>query len=104
MRVIIVPVGKEPEVTDIEPGLKGLQTIVGGSIEMAGFDRDEPLSIICNEEGKIFKLPPNRFIPELQDIIHGDFAIVRCNMQTGENEDLTDEDIKLIRAKLTFDA
>jgi len=104
MKVIIVPVGNEPKITDIENSLEGLQNVVGGPIEMVGFEMNEPLAIICNEEGKLTNLLPNRFIPELQDMIHGDFAIVRCNMDTGENEDLTDEDIKLIQAKLTSDA
>lgn len=51
MRVLIVQPQIRPYVAEIEEGLKPMQEIVGGSIEMV--DLDDNTSLVCNEEGKI---------------------------------------------------
>lgn len=78
LRVLIVRPGKHPEAAEIEDSLEAMQETVGGCIEeYMPFDDD--VAIICNEEGKLLGLPPNRGIfsgqGELMDIIMGDFFI-----------------------------
>ncbi|PWL55837.1 MAG: hypothetical protein DBY38_00665 [Clostridium cadaveris] len=88
MRVLIVQPQIRPYVAEIEEGLKPMQEIVGGSIEMV--DLDENTSLVCNEEGKIIGLEGNRRIG--RDIIAGTFFLCGFN-EDGESISLTDEQI-----------
>ena len=71
IRVLIVEPNKEPYQIRIEHTLKNLQKIVGGYIEILQLDYNTDL--VCNDEGKINRLPLNRFID--YDIIAGTFII-----------------------------
>ena len=72
MKVLMVKPGEIPHETDIEPGLRSLQAAVDGSYE-------DPVALICNEEGKFLGLPLNRALRddtgEIYDIIAGNFLI-----------------------------
>ena len=59
MKVIVVEPQKTPVVREIDPGLESMQKIVGGSIE-AVYPFEEPVALICNDEGKLLGLPLNR--------------------------------------------
>ena len=69
----------EPEVVDIDSGLESLQEAVGGDIA-ATYPYEDPVAIICNDNGKIMNLPWNRALRdengEIYDIIAGNFLIV----------------------------
>ena len=71
IRVLIVEPNKESYQIKIEHTLKNLQKIVGGYIEILQLDYNTDL--VCNDEGKINRLPINRFID--YDIIAGTFII-----------------------------
>lgn len=88
MRVLIVQPQIRPYVAEIEEGLKPMQEIVGGSIEMV--DLDDNTSLVCNEEGKIRGLEGNRRIG--RDIIAGTFFLCGFN-EDGASISLTDEQI-----------
>lgn len=88
MRVLIVQPQVRPYVAEIEEGLKPMQEIVGGPIEMV--DLDENTNLVCNEEGKIIGLEGNRRIG--RDIIAGTFFLCGFN-EEGESISLTDEQI-----------
>ena len=79
MNVLVVEPMKEPYLKDIDPGLNSLQQEVGGYIE-AIYPYEEPVGLVCNEEGKLDGLPLNRAIyrddGEMVDIIAGTFLIV----------------------------
>lgn len=88
-----------PEVVEIKNELEDMQGIVDGYIEVAPLKGgDNPACIVCNEEGKINGLRPNRAIRnengEIVDIVFGTFFIARDNYKTGEFESLTDEQVK----------
>ncbi len=57
--VLIVEPGKEPYVKEIDSNLKSLQHEVGGYIE-AIYPYEDPVALVCNEEGKLEGLPLNR--------------------------------------------
>lgn len=84
IKVVLVEPGKKPVVTEIENSLKSLQKIVGGYIECA-YCFDDNVTLVCNEEGKLIGLEPNRPIVDregdVMDIIFGTFII------TGLTED-----------------
>ena len=78
MEVLLVEPGKEARLAEIGSDLKSLQAAVGGYIEAAYFF-DEPVALICNEEGKVYDLPYNRAVRDeagkVQDIIAGPFFV-----------------------------
>lgn len=93
--VLVVPPEQVPYVKEIDPGLKSLQSEVDGWIE-AVYPFEDPVAIICNEEGKMNGMPPNRALydedGQVYDIVAGQFLVV------GLTEDnfgsLTEEQIK----------
>ena len=91
IRGLLVKEDKEPEVIEFPNNLKSLQNLVGGYIEYCYLPEHEDVVIICNEEGKINGMGPNRDIGH--DIIFGPFLIVAENSEDGEDRSLTDEQI-----------
>ena len=55
MNVLMVEPGKVPYAVDIGEGLEALQAAVGGDIQ-AVYPYDDPVALICNEEGKYFRI------------------------------------------------
>lgn len=88
MRVLIVEPKKMPYETDIRYGLKSMQQVVGGYIEV--IDIEENITLVCNEEGKLKGYEGNRRVGS--DIIAGRFFICGCNYE-GEFISLTDEQV-----------
>ena len=78
MNVLMVEPGKVPYEKDIGDGLKAMQDAVGGYIQ-AVYPYEDPVALVCNEEGKIEGLPLNRALKteegEIYDIISGNFFI-----------------------------
>ena len=58
LTVLMVEPGKAPYQAAIGADLKSLQQVVGGYIESIA-PYDDPVAIICNEEGKLLGLPHN---------------------------------------------
>ena len=77
--VLVVEPGKEPYEKEIDSGLSSLQNEVGGYIQ-AVYPFEEPVAVICNEEGKFEGLPLNRALRnddgEIYDIVAGTFLVV----------------------------
>lgn len=61
IKVVLAQPNKKAVVTEIENTLKSLQRIVGGYIECI-YPFDDNVGIICNEEGKLIGLEPNRVL------------------------------------------
>ena len=59
MEVLLVEPGKEARIAEIGNDLKSLQAAVGGYIE-ATYPFDDPVALVCNDEGKIMQMPLNR--------------------------------------------
>lgn len=95
MRILLVKPDKEAIETEIKGDLGSLQEIVGGHIQ-AVFPFDDPVALICNDEGKLTGLPLNRALYDdkgrVYDIIAGDFFLTGL----GEDDfsDLSDELMK----------
>ncbi len=81
--VLLVEPGKYPRMIELEDSLEAMQRVVGGDIEEF-MPYEEEIAIICNEEGKMNGMLPNRAIysepegakgREMVDIIFGQFFI-----------------------------
>lgn len=79
MTVLVVSPGEKPSVETIPIGLESLQQQVGGYIEAIN-PFEEPVGIVCNEEGKINGLQLNRALRDdensIYDIVSGTFLVV----------------------------
>ena len=77
--VLVVEPGKEPYVKEIDSDLKSLQHEVGGCIE-AIYPYEDPVALVCNEEGKLEGLPLNRALRDedgdIYDVVAGAFMVV----------------------------
>lgn len=78
LEVLLVEPGQYAKMTTIEAGLSSMQNIVGGNIQAAYFF-EEPVAIVCNEEGKINGSELNRAVKDengkMPDIIAGTFFV-----------------------------
>ena len=73
MKVLIVEPGKRPIKADIDHTLHNLQQVVGGYIQ-AIYPWDDPVALVCDEEGLLKQREFNRYIdPEV--VIFGTFFI-----------------------------
>ena len=82
--VVLLEPGKLARSAAIDASLESYQKIVGGMIE-AFYPFEEPVCIVCNEEGKLDGLPLNRAVyadpncREMLDIIAGTCFICDCS-------------------------
>lgn len=98
MQVVVVEPKKKPVVQDISSDLESMQKTVGGSIA-AVYPFDEPVALICNEEGKLLNLPLNRALRdeagEIHDIISGTFFLCAAPPNSDCFAGLTDQQVKM---------
>lgn len=78
MNVLIVEPEKTPREEEIGDKLENMQKVVGGMIE-AVYPYDDPVVVVCCEEGKLEGMPLNRALRDkdgqIYDIISGTFFI-----------------------------
>ena len=78
MKVLMVEPGKSPYAAEIESGLKSLQAAVGGDIQ-AVYPYEDPVALICNDEGKLLGLPLNRPLWDGADVLAGPGFLAGCD-------------------------
>lgn len=91
MTILKICPGNKPEVIRIPHTLEAMQAVVGGSIE-AIYPFTDSVALVCNEEGKLLGLEPNRAIrdpdtSEILDILCGTFFI--CGLTEDDFGSLT---------------
>ena len=78
LEVLLVKPGQYAEMTTIDAGLSSMQKIVGGNIQAVNYF-DEPVTLVCNDEGKINGMELNRAIKDdngtVINIIAGTFFV-----------------------------
>ena len=94
MKVIIIKPFTQPYIKEIKNDLRSMQEIVGGYIEVIyPFDNPE-IALICNEEGKLEGLTPNRFLLNRNngvcDFICGDFFLCYAPADSENFESMPD--------------
>lgn len=82
IQVVLCEPGEKARVTSINNSLTAMQSIVNGYIEVI-YPFQDPVAIICNEEGKINGMALNRALRneegKIYDIIAGPFFIANCS-------------------------
>ena len=77
--ILKIAPGHKPERVTIPHTLEAMQEVVGGLIQ-AIYPYDDPVALVCNEEGKLLGLDLNRAVRdpatnEVLDIISGTFFL-----------------------------
>ena len=94
MQIVIVEPKNKPTVQDINDGLEAMQKIVGGTIQ-AIYPFEEPIALICNDEGKFLNLPLNRALRDstgcVYDIVAGTFFLCAAPPDSDNFASLTEE-------------
>ena len=98
MKILLIEPEKIPHPLEIEPSLKSMQQLVGGSIQ-AVYPFEEPVALICHEEVKMMGLPLNRALRspetgEIYDIIAGPFFLCSAPPNSDHFESLTEEQLE----------
>ena len=100
MRVLVVEPERRPEVKEIDDSLKEMQGIVGGYIQ-AIYPFEEPVALVCNDEGKLMDLPANRGLRnkdgQMYDIVFGTFFLCGAPADSDHFTSLTQEQIEQYR-------
>ena len=104
--VLLVEPNKYPKMIEIDDTLEVMQTVVGGDIEEYMPFEDE-VAIICNEEGKITGMAPNRAVyeensREMLDIICGKFFIVYAPFEAERFQSLQPDLAEKYREKFKY--
>ena len=98
MTILLISPGQPPQKTTIDGTLAAMQRAVGGPIQ-AVYPFEEPMALICHEEGKLLPLPLNRALRspdtgEIYDIIAGDFFLCAAPPDNEHFESLTDDQLE----------
>lgn len=102
LRVLLVMPGLEPREVPVEDSVEALQRLVGGTFQII-YPWDDSACLICNDEGKLNGMPPNRFVRTglmSADIIHGPFLI--SGFSGDDLDSLTDEQMERYRAEFSL--
>lgn len=98
MKVVVCRPDREAEVVEIEHTLRNMQKLVSEGVDETGliepfYPFEEPVAIVCNEDGKFNGLQPCRAVfdtdGQLLDVIFGTFFI--CGAGKSDFIGLTDE-------------
>lgn len=109
MKILLIEPRKPPRPLDIKDDLTAMQRLVGGTIQ-ALYPFDERVALICNDDGKLLGLPPNRALcrpnGEIYDVLVGPFFLCATPPDSDSFESLSDEQIarfsQLFRTPKTF--
>lgn len=102
MHILVVEPEKKPEIREIDDSLEAMQEIVGGLIQSV-YPFDDPVALVCNDEGKLMNLPANRGLRDkdgqIYDIVAGTFFICGAPPDGDHFTSLTPEQIDQYRER-----
>ena len=97
MQILMVEPERRPELREIDGSLKSMQEIVGGLIQPL-YPFDDPVTLVCNDEGKLLNLPANRGLRDkggqIYDIVCGTFFLCGTPADSDHFTSLTPEQIE----------
>ena len=95
MRILLVRPESKPELKEIDGTLETMQHLVGGLIQ-AVYPFEEPVALICNDEGHLLGLPLNRALRDasgsVYDIVCGPFFL--CGLCEDNFASLTEDQVQ----------
>ena len=96
MRTVLVCPNEPAREFEITNDLAAMQEVVGGMIQ-AVYPFDEPVALVCNDEGKLLNLPLNRVLRdsdgEIYDAIAGPFFLCSAPPDSEQFGSLSEEQV-----------
>ena len=96
MLVLLVEPGKAPRRVEMDNDLQSMQKAVGGLLQVI-YPFEEPVALVCNDEGKLLGLPLNRGLRTedgtLYDIVCGTFFLCAAPPDGDSFESLSEEQL-----------
>lgn len=96
MLVLMIEPGKAPRCLELSHSLEEMQKAVGGFIQIL-YPFEDPVALVCNEEGKLLGLPANRALRDesgaVYDIMCGPFFLCGAPPDSDTLASLTEEQI-----------
>ena len=97
MLVLMIEPGKAPRCLELSHSLEEMQKAVGGFIQIL-YPFGEPVALVCNEEGKLLRLPANRALRDesgaVYDIVCGTFFLCGAPPESEHFESLTEKQME----------
>ena len=97
MLVLMIEPGKAPRRLELSHSLTEMQKAVGGSIQIL-YPFEDPVALVCNEEGKLLRLPANRALRDesgaVYDIVCGPFFLCGAPPDSDALTDLTEDQLQ----------
>lgn len=95
IRILALPVDREPYITNISNTLENMQRFVGGYIETETILQDPEVVLVCDEEGLLKGRAVNPSVPDLQPYVGWGLKIVGdcffCGVAGEDFADLPDK-------------
>ena len=100
IKVVMLDPGEEARIVELDPSLRSMQCAVQGYIEAIALPVNDNVLLICNEEGKLIDLPPNRALRDpdnnaVMDVVVGSCFI--CGVKDGEFVGLSDKQLEFYK-------
>ena len=96
MLVLMIEPGKAPRRLELSHSLEEMQKAVGGFIQIL-YPFEDPVALVCNEEGKLLGLPANRALRDesgaVYDVVCGTFFLCGALPDSDTLGSLTEEQI-----------
>lgn len=96
MLVLMIEPGEAPRRLELSHSLEEMQKAVGGFIQIL-YPFEDPVALVCNEEGKLLRLPANRALRDesgaVYDIVCGNFFLCGAPPDSDTLGSLTEEQI-----------
>ena len=98
MKILKIEPLQPPVSCDIDGSLSSMQSLVGGTIQILyPFTEDPDIALVCNDEGKLLHLLPNRSLKDengqIYDIVCGTFFLCGAPADSDRLTDLPQEKI-----------
>lgn len=104
MKILLIRPGEKPVLSEIDGTLESMQKIVRGYIEIL-YPFDDPIALVCNEEGKLLGLPLNRSLRDscgqIYDAIAGTFFLCGAPPDSDHLDSIPEELISKYQERFT---
>ena len=104
MKILLILPGKRPVRKEICGSLNSMQEIVGGPIQIL-YPFQDPVALICHEEGKLLGLPLNRSLRDdcgqIYDAIAGTFFLCGAPPDSDHLDSIPEELISKYQERFT---
>lgn len=102
MKILLIRPGEEPALSEIDGTLESMQKVVGGPIELI-YPFDDPVALVCHEDGKLLGLPLNRSLRDqtgkIYDTIAGTFFLCGAPSDSDRLDSIPEELVEKYRRR-----